>query len=143
LFLDNTDMIATHPRQTVAMRKLVVALAALVHRQRGLLFSQNGEDSIGPVLHYYDGWNREDVSATYDFGRNRYVRQPRDQVRAAIAALTRVRRAGLLALATDYVASGDKATAMTAVANACSAGALPFLSDIDLTRIPAVPARCG
>ena len=33
LFLDNTDMIETHPRQTAGMRTLVRRLARLLHRQ--------------------------------------------------------------------------------------------------------------
>src|SRR5207245_2575497 len=47
LFLDNTDMIETHPRRAAGMGALVGALSALVHRRGGLLFTQNGEDSIG------------------------------------------------------------------------------------------------
>jgi uncharacterized protein (TIGR01370 family) len=142
LFLDNTDMIETHPHQTEGMRTLVRKLARLVHGQSKLLFAQNGEDTIGPLLPYYDGWNREDVSATYDFGAHRYVRQPHGEVAAADRALRRIARAGLLTLATDYAAAGDAAAAGAAVRNACSAGALPFVSDIDLTRVPAVAARC-
>ena len=142
LFLDNTDMIETHRHQTAGMRTLVRRLARLVHGQRKLLFAQNGEDSIGPLLPFYDGWNREDVSATYDFGSHRYVRQPHAEVAAADRALRRIARAGLLTLATDYTAAGDAAGAAAAVRNACSVGALPFDSDIDLRRVPAVPARC-
>ena len=80
LFLDNTDMIETHARQTRGMRVLVRSLAHLVHSGHRFLFAQNGEDSIGPLLPYYDGWNREDVSATYDFSRHRYIRQGAGEV---------------------------------------------------------------
>ncbi len=141
LFLDNTDMIETHRGQASGMRKLVAKLAQLVHGQRKLLFGQNGEDVIGPMLRYYDGWNREDVSATYD--GHRYVRQPQAEVSEATRALQRMAARGLLTLATDYVAAGDAATTQLAVRNACAAGALPFVSDIDLTRVPAVPPRCS
>lgn len=143
LFLDNTDMIETHPQQTSGMRTLVRGLARTVHSQGKLLFAQNGEDSIGPLLPYYDGWNREDVSATYDFARHRYVRQPRDEVAAADRALRRIAGAGLLTLATDYTAAADAAGAQAAVRNACAAGALPFVSDIDLRRVPARAPACG
>src|SRR5205085_5495803 len=90
LFLDNTDMIEAHPSQTAGMRALVRRLAAYVHARGRLLFAQNGEETIGPLLRSYDGWNREDVSATYDFSRHRYVMQPRPAVRAAQAALRRI-----------------------------------------------------
>jgi hypothetical protein len=142
LFLDNTDMIESHPRQRGGMRLLAAALARLVHGRGGLLFTQNGEVSIGPTLRYYDGWNREDVSFTYDFARSRYVAQPPEQVAAAQAALRRVGAAGLLVTATDYVPAGDDADTATAAHNACTAGALPFVSDIQLTRVPAQPLRC-
>jgi endo-alpha-1,4-polygalactosaminidase (GH114 family) len=139
LFLDNTDMIEAYPRQTAGMRLLVRALARLIHGHGRLLFAQNGEATIGPLLPYYDGWNREDLTATYD---GRYLLQPRFEVRAAQRALRRIAGAGLLVLATDYTAARDRAGAAQSVADACAAGALPFVSDIDLTRIPAQPARC-
>jgi uncharacterized protein (TIGR01370 family) len=142
LFLDNTDMIETHPHQVGGMRLLVRIHARAVHRHHAFLFTQNGEDSIGPVLRYYDGWNREDVSATYDFTRHRYVRQPRSEVADAETALRRIARAGLLTLATDYVARADVGGTQQAIANACAAGALPFVSDIDLTRIAPKPPHC-
>ena len=84
-------------------------------------------------------------------GRERHLRlrsltvmcaSPTARSRRLTGALRRIARAGLLTLATDYTAAGDAATAGAAVRNACSAGALPFVSDIDLTRVPAVPARC-
>ncbi len=143
LFLDNTDMIESYPRQTSGMRTLVRSLARLVHGEHRLLFAQNGEDSIGPLLRYYDGWNREDVFSTYDFNRHRYVRQAAGDVGYADAALRRIARAGLLTLSTDYVAAGDGATSSAAIRNSCSTGALPLVSNIDLTRIPVVAPRCG
>ncbi|MEK6277599.1 MAG: endo alpha-1,4 polygalactosaminidase [Actinomycetota bacterium] len=143
LFLDNTDMIETHPRQGPGMRKVVRALSRRVHRAGGrLLFSQNGEGVIGQMLRYYDGWNREDVTSTYDFDSGEYRRVPRRDRRAAIDALRRFRERGLLTLATDYAAAGDSATTQEAVRNACSVGALPFVSNIGLTRVPAQPFTC-
>jgi endo-alpha-1,4-polygalactosaminidase (GH114 family) len=142
LFLDNTDMVETHPRQKRGLRALVAALAGLTHRHGALLFAQNGEDSIGPLLKYYDGWNREDVTSTYDFSRKRYVRQPPSDVRDATTALRRMAGKGLLPLSTDYTAANDSASAANSVANACAAGAIPFVSDIELTRIPPIAPRC-
>lgn len=142
LFLDNTDMVETHPKQRRGMRRLVRRLARLVHRRRGLLFAQNGEDSIGPLLPVLDGWNREDVTWTYDFDRRRYARRAADEVAAAKAALSRIGVAGLLVTATDYTAAGDAAAEQESVANACAAGAVPFVSNIALARLPAAPLRC-
>jgi uncharacterized protein (TIGR01370 family) len=146
LFLDNVDMISTHPRQTAGMHALMRALASLVHRpaagRPGLLFAQNGEEVIGPMLGYLDGWNREDVTWSYDFRQHRYVHQPLAVVRADLAALRRIRRAGLLVTATDYVAADDKAAVAEAVRDACSAGALPYVSDINLQRVPPEALHC-
>ena len=143
LFLDNTDMVETHKRERPGMRRLVRALSALVHARGGLLFAQNGDASIGPLLRFYDGWNREDVTWTYSFKRRRYVHQPAAEVAEAQAALGRIAARGLLVTATDYTAPGDQSAEQEAVANACAAGALPFVSDIGLTRLPAAPLACG
>jgi hypothetical protein len=143
LFLDNTDMVESHPRQRAGMTALVRSLAALVHRRQGFLFTQNGENAVAPLLPYLDGWNREDVTWTYDFGAKRYVQQPAADTAAALAALRRLGGAGLLVTATDYVRAGDEGAARQAAANACAAGALPFASDIGLTRIPAAAVSCG
>jgi uncharacterized protein (TIGR01370 family) len=142
LMLDNVDMIETHPAAVDGMHRLVAALAASVHRRHGFVFAQNGEDVIGPMQPSLDGWNREDVTSTYDFATRRYRHQPPAAVRAALTALRRLRRAGLLVTATDYVAAGDTALSTRARRNACSARALPFVSDIGLRRVPRRPLRC-
>jgi hypothetical protein len=141
LFLDNVDMVEEHPKQRKGMRKLVRRLGRSVHRRGGLLFAQNGEHSIGPLLPVLDGWNREDVTWTYSFKRRRYVHVPASEVAAAQAALARIGAAGLLVTSSDYTA-GDAASEQEAVANACAAGAVPFVSDIALRRLPAAPLTC-
>ncbi len=143
LFLDNTDMIESHPRQRAGMRLLVRELSRLVKRQGKLLFTQNGEDSIGPTLHYYDGWNREEVTWAFDGERERYRRNPAATIRENLATLRRIRRAGLLVTATDYVAETATAATSESLTNACSAGAVPFVSDIFLKREPAQPLGCA
>jgi hypothetical protein len=143
LFLDNTDMVEIHKRQRRGLRALVASLAARVDQLPGrYLFTQNGARVIGPTLAFYDGWNREDVTWTYSFKRRRYQRVPARDAEAARAELARIGAAGLLTTATDYTA-GDELAAAESVANACSAGALPFVSNIGLRRIPPVPSGCG
>jgi len=143
LFLDNTDMIETHPKQKAGMRALVKRLSSLVRPKKKFLFAQNGEDVIGPSLKYYDGWNREDVSWTYDFDTSRYHQQSPENTASALAALQTISAAGLLVTATDYVDDGNTAAEALCLQNACSAGALSFISDIDLTRLPSAPLICG
>ncbi|MDP8909123.1 MAG: endo alpha-1,4 polygalactosaminidase [Chloroflexota bacterium] len=143
LFLDNTDMIEDHPRQRAGMRKLVRDLSKLVKRHGKLLFTQNGEDSIGPTLHHYDGWNREEVTWAFDGERERYRRHPPATIRDNLATLRRIRRAGLLVTVTDYVAERAAAATSESLTNACSAGAVPFVSDIFLKREPAQPFGCA
>jgi polysaccharide biosynthesis protein PelA len=142
LFLDNTDMIETHPRQSAGMRTLVRALAARVHARGGVLFAQNGDASIGPLLGVLDGWNREDVSYTYDFARRDYAPVAPADRRAALGALRRIRARGLLVSAVDYTRAGDAAAIAGSLTDACAAGAVPFVSDIGLTRIAQPPLRC-
>lgn len=143
LFLDNVDMIDGHPRQRRSMFRLVRRLAHLVHSRGGLLFAQNGAKAIKPVWDVLDGWNREDVTGTYDFERRRYLRQKPADVSAATSELRRLSSLGLLVTATDYTRAGDQEAMTASVANACAAGALPYVSDISLRRLPSAPFACA
>ena len=126
LFLDNTDMIETHPKQATGMRQLIAALATLVHGRGGYLFAQNGADVDGPILRYLDGWNREDVGT-----------DP-----SAVADMNAMHAHGLLTLGTGYVKDARSPAVAHDIALACSAGALPFVSNLALTRIPQPPPHC-
>ncbi len=66
LFLDNVDMVSTHPEQTEGMEELVAALDELVDERNALLFAQNGDDVIDGFADHLDGWNREDLTSTGD-----------------------------------------------------------------------------
>ncbi len=143
LFLDNTDMIETHPGQRLGMKALVKRLANLVHLKKKFLFTQNGAGVIGPMLAFYDGWNREDVSWSYDFGTGRYFQQSAGDIAAALAEIQTIGAAGLLVTTADYTEAGNTAAESLCLANACSVGAVPFVSDIELTRMPAAPLTCG
>lgn len=125
LFLDNTDMIETHPKQARGMRLLVAALAKLVHGRGGFLFAQNGADVDGPILQYLDGWNREDVGTD----------------RSAVRDLRAMKAHGLLTLGTGYVKDASSPAVERDRRLICSAGALPFVSNLALTRIPP-PQHC-
>jgi hypothetical protein len=126
LFLDNTDMTETHPKQAPGMRRLVAALASLVHGRSGFLFAQNGADVDGPIVRYLDGWNREDIGT-----------DP-----SAVRDLRAMHARGLLTLATGYVKDASSPAVERDVRLACGAGALPFVSDLELTRIPQPPPSC-
>lgn len=141
LFIDNVDMIETHRRQRRGMRKIVKRLAGVVRRRGGFLFAQNGEDVIAPMVKYLDGWNREDLGFTYDFDRRKYARAPATDTASVLEALRKMAAAGLLTTATSYT-DGSASQSAAAVKLACGAGAIPFVSDIGLTRI-GPPLRCG
>jgi endo-alpha-1,4-polygalactosaminidase (GH114 family) len=143
LFLDNTDMTGTHPGQKPGMRKLVAGFSRLA-RGRGLvLMTQNGAAVNWPLRRFYDAINCEDVSFGYDFARRAYVRRAPAAVARAQREMRRYRGAGLVVTATDYLPAGAGLRTATAVRNACAAGALPYVSDIDLTRIPPRPFLCN
>lgn len=141
LFLDNVDMVESHPGQLAGMRTLVADLDRLVGPGR-LLFAQNGDDTIDTFLAHLDGWNREDVTSTYDFDLGAYRATTGTERNQALTTVRRLRAAGVLVSTTDYTASATGPLVATAVANSCKAGALPFVSDIDLRRVPATPPRC-
>lgn len=138
LFLDNVDMIVEHRRQTQGMLALVRRLA----RMPGYLWAQNGDEVVDRFAGSLDGWNREDVSFTYDFDRRAYVPVPAEDREAAVATLRRLRPKLRLVTATDYVRAGDTAAARRATEIACAAGALSYVSDIELRRVPQPPPAC-
>jgi TolB protein len=140
LFLDNVDMIEQFRRQRRGMLTLVRALDALVGERA--LFAQNGDDIIEPFIAHLDGWNRESPTRTYDFDRRRYVPTPAPDSAAALATVRRLRERGLLVTTTDYTRAGDASAESEALTNACAAGAVPFVSNISLRRIPATAYRC-
>ncbi len=141
LFLDNTDMVAEHPDQATGMTRLVADLDSVLGARR-ILFAQNGDATVRAFASHLDGWNREDVSSTYDFDRDRYAAVPADERTDAQQVLRVMDGSGILATATDYVGDRDLAGAGRAIEAACDAGAVPFVSDIDLARIPATPPHC-
>jgi endo-alpha-1,4-polygalactosaminidase (GH114 family) len=140
LFLDNVDMIEQHRSQRRGMRALVTRLSRAVHTRGGYLFAQNGASVLSPMLGRLDGWNREDVGFTYDFDHRRYLRSSAAELRTAQSELRLVRARGLLTLSTSYT-HGSSADRDASVAFACAAGALPFVSNISLTRVGA-PTAC-
>ena len=142
LFLDNVDMVETHGRQRRGMTQLVRRLSHDSRAQGRLLFAQNGDEFVPSLARFLDGWNREDVTWTYDFDSRRYKRVGAEDTRAARATLHSLAARGLLVTATDYTRAGDDRAASEAAANACAAGALPFVSDIGLTRLPPLPLTC-
>lgn len=136
LFLDNVDMVESHPEQAGGMRALIEALSALVREDGGVLLAQNGFDVMERLGLWdeIDGWNREDVTWTYDFDAGEYVRVESAEQAVALDELRRARERGVVTLATDYTAPGDADAVAEAAAAARSVGALPFAGDIGLTR---------
>jgi uncharacterized protein (TIGR01370 family) len=141
LFLDNTDMVQAHPDQRPGMIELVAALDAAAGPDR-VIWAQNGDPIAAGIADHLDGWSHEDVSWTYDFDTEAYVRVSDDDHEAAIAMLTILSERGLEVTATDYTDGTDDGAAREAASAACDAGAIPFVSDIGLTRIPDPAERC-
>jgi endo-alpha-1,4-polygalactosaminidase (GH114 family) len=122
---------------------LVQELSALARARGALLFTQNGDEfalSLSPLL---DGWNREDVTFGYDFAKGAYVRIPPSDHENALEAIAAMRQAGVLVTTTDYVKTPGSSEEGRAVAVAIDAGALPYVSDIELERIPNDPFMRG
>jgi cysteinyl-tRNA synthetase, unknown class len=150
LFLDNVDMIEPrkHKEQREGMRELVARLGELVHSNSGVLFAQNGYwgfERFGILEDgHLDGWNREDVTWTYDFDRKRYVRNSSRSRDEALDDLKEMAELGLFTTATNYTKRSVGQAVDESIADACGVGALPFIGDIGLTakRLPASPYVC-
>ena len=141
LFLDNVDMVDTHPAQADGMRTLVADLDDEVGPDR-LLFAQNGDPIELGIIDHLDGWNREDVTFTFDFEADGYVPVEGADREAAIDAIRAVRAEGVLVTTADYLPVVEPELAAEAAERACSAGAIPFVADLELTRLPTEPLRC-
>ncbi len=142
VFLDNIDMVETHPAQTAGMTTLVRTIGIRVHARGGVVMAQNGDVSARRLVPYLDGWNREDVTGTYDFDGERYVAVSGEDAAAAIRSIRWMRARGLFVTTTDYSAASSGALVSRARARACAVGARPFVSDVNLRRLPA-PLRCA
>lgn len=139
LFLDNVDMVESHPDRTEGMRLLVSALSQQARADGGVVFAQNGDEFALTLAEFLDGWNREDVSFGYDFNNRSYTRIPTAEHEAALAGIASMRDAGVFVTTTDYLRTAGSADEAEALGVASDVGALPYVSDIDLTRVPSVP----
>jgi endo-alpha-1,4-polygalactosaminidase (GH114 family) len=157
LFLDNTDMVETdsHRAQRKGMGKLIEMLDSLTHGDGKLLYAQNGgpamldgypQQDVAPLAAHFDGWNREDVTWTYDFDHHTYKPNPAGARNEALQELEDVGAEGLVTTATDYVEldDGDDTAECDSLLNAESAGALEYVADIGLTAkaVAANPFTC-
>ncbi len=142
LFLDNVDMVDSHPQQLAGMRKLVRALAKTTHNQGKLLFTQNGDSSIHNFQGFIDGWNREDLSSTYNFNTESYEAVSAEDHNSALDTIQILRAAGIFVTTTDYTDATEEQDLAQLVEAACTAGAIPFISDIYLTQLPDSPRTC-
>ena len=150
LFLDNVDMIEPnkHKKQRDGMRELVARLGELVHADDGVLFAQNGYWGFKKfgILEdgHLDGWNREDVTWTFDFDKRKYVRNSDRDRDEALDDLAKMRDLGLFTTATNYTKRSTGSAVDESIDDACGVGALPFIGDIGLTakRLPDSPYVC-
>lgn len=141
LMLDNVDMVETHRAQTAGMTALVRSISRQVRTGGRVLMVQNGDTYVRTLVPYIDGWNREDVTATYDFDAERYRSVTSSEGRAAIRAIRWMRAHKKLITTTDYTSVAIHPNAIRARLRACVVGARPFVSDIHLRRLDA-PVRC-
>lgn len=137
VFLDNIDAVDTLSGLDEGMASLVSELAEAVHADGGIVLTQNGWDVHErlSLWEHVDGWNREDVTRTYDFDAETYVRVGPADHRGALDELVDVRRRGIITFATDYTEFED-AAADAAREAAVAVGAVPYVSDIELARLP-------
>jgi uncharacterized protein (TIGR01370 family) len=141
LFLDNTDLVVEYPDQKAGMMQMIADLDAQLNGR--LLFAQNGDEVVENWAQYLEGWNHESVSTSYNFDTKTYIKQNATETNAILGKLRAFKSRGIFVTTTDYVAASDTAGEALAVQNACSVGAVPFVSNIELNRIPATPQRCS
>ncbi len=146
VFLDNVDMVESHPAQRRGMATLLSQVSRQVHGRGRLVLAQNGDTQLSWMLPWLDGWNREDVSYTYDFDTGKYRRASAAERGRAARAIGRVTALRRPAFTTDYLSNPASPTAAPQVADAvrysCRLGAKPYVSSILLDRMPSRPLHC-
>ena len=146
VFLDNVDMVESHPGQRSGMAALLSQVSRDVHNRGRLVLAQNGDTQLPWMLPWLDGWNREDVSFTFDFDTDRYRRTSAVERAQAARAIGRVRALRRTALTTDYLpdpaAPGAARPVAEAVRYSCGLGAKPYVGSIGLDRLPRRPLHC-
>ena len=82
---------------------------------------------------------------TYDFDPRRYVRNPQGLIDTNLAEVRNVVARGLIVTTADYTRGSNLAAQEESVVNSCTAGALPYVSDIALSakRLPKPPLSCA
>ena len=150
LFLDNVDMIEPKRPQKAARRHARAGRAARRSRPCRRRPAVRPERLLGlrkfGILDdgHLDGWNREDVTWTYDFDKRKYVRNSDRDRDEALDDLAAMRDRGLFTTATNYTKRSTGSAVDESIEDACSVGALPFIGDIGLTakRLPDSPYVC-
>lgn len=142
LFLDNFDTAAERPNLEPGMLQLIQEISSSIRNSGGLLFAQNGDSLVGSITSYIDGWNREDVTSTFDFDSNQYRFTSDEDRNAALETLQNLHNLGLLTTATDYVKKPENAATEISRNYACAVGAIPYSSTIELDKINPLDLRC-
>ena len=130
--------------------KNMMALMMLVHYNTNkshtfvtrYSFIQNGDEVMHKLEQYIDGWNREDVTSTFDFDSETYKLQADGGRDAALQFIQSMLAKGHFVTTADYTASNESVETAQSIANACSVGAVPSVADIYLTRLPTNPVIC-
>ena len=126
LFLDNTDMIETHPKQAPGMRP-----SSRRSRSSSTAATVSSSPRTAPT-------STVPSSVTSTAGTAR-TSAPTE---ARCADLRAMHARGLLTLATGYVKDASSPAVARDIRLACETGALPFVSNLELTRIPQPPPHC-
>ncbi len=142
LFLDNFDTAAERPNLETGMLQLIQEISNTVRGAGGLLFAQNGDSLVESITSYIDGWNREDVTSTFDFDSNKYRFTSEEDRNAALETLQKLHNLGLLTLAMDYVKKPENEATTISKNYACSVEAIPYSSTIELDKINPLDLRC-
>ena len=146
VFLDNVDMVESHPQQQNGMKILLSTVSEEMHRRGRVVMAQNGDSQLSWMLKWLDGWNREDVSFTYNFSTRRYRKTSTSERAQAAQAIRRVRAVHVSAFTTDYLPNSASASAVRQIAEAvkrsCALGAKPYVGSILLDRTPRKPLHC-
>jgi len=131
LFLDNIDVAELYPKTASGVVRLVREIKS--RYPSIILIANNGLCVMSKIWKNLDGLVKEDVSSTYDWNADDYVKVPLDESNALLKILASWKKKGLEIFVLDYAVTKSLAKYDYERARRC--GLIPYAANIMLDEI--------
>ncbi len=130
-FLDNLDVAELYPSMVPEMTEFIAEIRAAY--PKALLIGNNGLYIMDEVYFYLDGLTKEDVSATYDWSKAKYVKVPVEESDEMLKILSEWKRKSLTIFTLDYAVTSNLAE--YCYNRSREYGLIPYAANIYLDKV--------